>query len=352
VTGAGGDPARAGTARTRSWRAAAETLLALALAGAVSWGLASIGEVRNLALVFLPAVLYASVTWGVAAGSGAAVASLAAYNFFFLEPLNAFGLERGLGDLLTMAVFLAVAFITGSLAARARELARAAEAERFGSALLSSVSHDLRTPLATILGAATTLLSTAALDESRRAALARGIREEALRLDRFVANLLDMTRLRAGRLRPNLAPTEPGEVIGAALARLRGRLAGHELLIEVAADLPLAPLDPVLIDHVLQNLLDNAIRHTPEGRRIRLAAHSAEGGLAIVVEDEGSGVPAALREQLFGRTLAQSADTASSRAGLGLMICRGFVEAHAGTITVGESGFGGARFDIHLPAGP
>jgi two-component system sensor histidine kinase KdpD len=330
-------------------RAVAVASATTALATMVGTVLASFGESRNLALVFIPAVLYASISRGQAAGVAAALLGVVSFNFFFMEPYIAFGIY-GVIDVLTLAVLLAVAVITASLASRAREHARAAEAERFSVALLGSISHDIRTPLATILGAATTLLSHARLSPSDRDDLLTGIRDEAMRLDRFVGKLLDMTRLQSGHLKPNIEPMELADLVGTAVAKLRQRLRQHAVTVELPAELPLVALDPVLMEQVLENLLDNAARHTPAGRRIRIAAHPEGRRVELAIEDEGEGIPADDRARVFDKFFAvKRPGRRGAGTGLGLTICRGFVEAHGGSIKVGESSLGGARFVISLP---
>ena len=330
-------------------RAIAVAAAATAVATVVGVVLAAFGESRNLALVFIPAVLYASISRGRAAGVAAALLGIVSFNFFFMEPYNAFGIY-GVVDVLTLVVLLVVAFIPASLASRAREHARAAEAERFSAALLGSISHDMRTPLATILGAATTLLSPARLAPSDRDELLTGIRDEAMRLDRFVGNLLDMTRLQSGYLAPNLEPMELSDLVGTAVAKLRPRLRQHAVTIEVPSELPLVALDPVLMEQVLENLLDNAARHTPAGRRIRIVAQPEGGRVELAIEDEGEGIAADERGRVFDKFFAvKRPGRRGAGTGIGLTICRGFVEAHGGSIEVGESPLGGARLVISLP---
>lgn len=237
---------------------------------------------------------------------------------------------------------------------RAREEAEAAlrqvEAERLRNALLSSVSHDLRTPLTGIIGAAGSLVEgSEALTPEVRRELAQGIEEEAQRLSRLVTNLLHATRLEAGavRVRQTWFPLE--DVLGPALARLDEVLATHPLEVAMADDLPLLPGDPVLLEQALANLLENAAKHTPSGTRIVIRAWVEGKRVAIEVLDDGPGLPAGEEERIFEKFLRYPASTGPAGAGLGLAICRGVIEAHGGQITARNRSDGGASFLAWLP---
>jgi two-component system sensor histidine kinase KdpD len=228
----------------------------------------------------------------------------------------------------------------------------AAETERLRAALLTSISHDLRTPLASILGSASTLRSQyGSLDERSREELAGTIQEEAERLNRFIANLLDMTRLESGAIAPNLDFVDVGDIAGSAIRRASGVLARHEIRVEIASDLPMLKLDPVLFEQVLFNLLDNAAKYSPPGSKVEL--HAARDGSLIRLEvaDEGDGIPPGDLERIFDKFYrVQAVDRKRAGTGLGLAICRGFVEAMGGTIrAANRSDRRGALLSIMLP---
>ncbi len=230
----------------------------------------------------------------------------------------------------------------------------AAETDRLRAALLTSISHDLRTPLATILGAASSLQDYAPhLDDAARTELLRAIREEAERMNRFIANLLDMTRLESGALAPARGAADLGELVGSALARAAGVLKHHKVRAEIAPDLPLTALDVVLFEQVLFNLLDNAAKYTPDGGMILVRAwHDVEAAmLHVEVIDEGPGIPADALERVFDKfARVQSADRQRPGTGLGLAVCRGFVEAMGGRIAArNRSDRAGAVFAVALP---
>jgi two-component system sensor histidine kinase KdpD len=237
---------------------------------------------------------------------------------------------------------------------RARLLA---ETERLRTALLTSISHDLRTPLASILGAATSLRSYSdLLDAASRAELLQTIQDEAERLNRFVGNLLDMTRIESGALALRREPADLSELIGSALTRAAKVLAGHKVETDIAADLPLLDLDVVLFEQVLFNLLDNAAKYAPVGSTVSLRAWlDGAAGVKLQVCDEGGGIPPEALEHVFDKFVRiEATDRQRAGTGLGLAICRGFVEAMGGVIVASNRGVdgapGGAVFTITLPA--
>jgi two-component system sensor histidine kinase KdpD len=238
----------------------------------------------------------------------------------------------------------------------ARDLHQArlrAETDQLRAALLTSISHDLRTPLASILGSATSLASSQgeALDAATRQTLLETIVEEADRLNRFIGNLLDMTRLESGALRPRTSLTDLSDVLGAALSRAARILAHHQVDLDLAADLPLVRLDVVLFEQVLFNLFDNAAKYAPPGSLIRVTAEREDGQVMIRVIDEGPGIPPADVDRIFDKFFrARGTDRQRAGTGLGLAICRGFVEAMGGRImAANRTGRSGAVIMIALP---
>ncbi|XYD07999.1 sensor histidine kinase KdpD [Methylobacterium sp. NMS12] len=229
---------------------------------------------------------------------------------------------------------------------------RAAETDRLRQALLTSISHDLRTPLASVLGAASTLRDLeAALPADAKAELLATIIEESERLNRFIANLLDMTRLEAGAVAPNLSAQDVAETVDTALRRTQKTLADHRVAVDVEADLPPLALDPVLFEQVLVNLLDNAAKYAPEGSTVTVRARRADDRVRIAVLDEGDGLPEADVERVFDKFYrVRKGDRVRAGTGLGLAISRGFVEAMGGTVTAeNRPDRGGACFTVSLP---
>src|SRR3984893_5995129 len=213
---------------------------------------------------------------------------------------------------------------------------RTAETDRLRSALLTSISHDLKTPLAAVLGTAGTLRSMgSALNDDEKAELLATIIDESERLNRFIANLLDMTKLESGAVVPNVALHDLSEIVGSALERASKILAHHRVEVELAKDLPMVKVDPVLFDQVLFNLLDNASKYAPAGPTVRIQSWRDLDTVGLQVLDEGEGIPAAELEQIFDKFYrARKVDRVRAGTGLGLAISRGFVEAMDGTIPV------------------
>jgi two-component system sensor histidine kinase KdpD len=227
-----------------------------------------------------------------------------------------------------------------------------AEAERLRNALLTSVSHDLRTPLASIIGALTSLRAYGELyDKPTRDELIGTAQEEAERLNRFVGNLLDMTRLEAGGLVPKADPVDLGEVLGTVLHRTAGLLARHRVELSIAENLPMLAVDSVLLEQVLFNLLDNAAKYAPPDTTLEIRASAKPDAAVLEVIDEGPGIPDDALEAIFSKfTRLAEEDRRRAGTGLGLAICRGFVEAMGGTISAGNRlDRSGAVFKIILP---
>jgi two-component system, OmpR family, sensor histidine kinase KdpD len=249
-----------------------------------------------------------------------------------------------------MASQTALAVERCRLADEAQEARTQAETERARSVLLSSVSHDLRTPLAAITGAASSLRDGGpGLAEETRAGLAADIYEQAERLNRLIGNLLDMTRLESGALRVRTEWHSLEEVIGAALVRLETVLGERPVRVAVPEDLPLVPLDDVLFEQVVWNLVENAHKHAPAGSPIEIAAAIEGGEARVTVADRGPGLGPGEERRVFEKFYRGSAPSARPGFGLGLAICQGIVAAHGGRIEAANRPGGGALFTVRLP---
>jgi two-component system sensor histidine kinase KdpD len=217
------------------------------------------------------------------------------------------------------------------------------------NAILSSVSHDLRTPLATIAGAASSLLDESGqIDSTSKRDLARSIYEEAGRLDRLLKNLLDMMRLEAGAVQLNKDWHRLDEVVGVALGRLESRLRGRDVHTSIPPDLPLVMVDGVLLEQVMINLLENALKYAPAGTPIEISASAGDQELLVEVLDRGPGLPAGEETRIFDKFYRLQPDREGG-VGLGLTICRGIIEAHGGRIWAENRMGGGAVFRFSLP---
>jgi two-component system, OmpR family, sensor histidine kinase KdpD len=229
---------------------------------------------------------------------------------------------------------------------------RTVESERLRSALLTSISHDLKTPLASVLGAASTMRDLARnLSDAEKVDLLTTVIDESERLNRFIANLLDMTKLESGAIVPNTAPHDVGEIVGSALRRAGKILAHHKVSLELAADLPMLELDAVLFEQVLFNLLDNAAKYSPPDTTISIRSLRERDAVTLQVADEGEGIPSTELESVFDKFYrVQKGDHVRPGTGLGLAISRGFVEAMNGRITAANrTDRKGAVITIRLP---
>ncbi|MEO5955074.1 MAG: sensor histidine kinase KdpD [Nitrospiraceae bacterium] len=223
------------------------------------------------------------------------------------------------------------------------------ETERMRNAILSSVSHDLRTPLATITGSASSLLDEQGqLDPAARLELVRSIYREADRLDRLLKNLLDMMRIEAGAVQLSKEWHPIDEVVGAALARLEGRLRDHTVNTAFPADLPLVLVDGVLLEQVMINLVENAVKYAPSGSAIDLSASASDREVVVEVADRGPGIPVGEETRIFDK-FYRAKPAREGGVGLGLTICRGIIEAHGGRIWAENRRGGGAMFRFAVP---
>ena len=232
---------------------------------------------------------------------------------------------------------------------------RTIEAERLRSAVLTSLSHDLKTPLAAVIGTASTLRDySARLSEVEKLDLVVTIIEESERLNRFIANLLDMIKLESGAVVAKRSLHDVSEIVGGALRRTERILARHHVVLELETSLPMLALDPVLFEQALFNLLDNAGKYAPSGTTIRIVGRREGDSVRLQVLDEGAGVPEADLEQIFDKFYrAEKGDHVRAGTGLGLAIARGFIEAMGGTILAGNrTDRSGAVFTIRLPVPP
>jgi len=231
----------------------------------------------------------------------------------------------------------------------AEQSAMLRESERLFTTLLNSISHELRTPIATITGAASSLLDPATSTQpAARQQLTHDIQSAADRLNRLVENLLDMSRLESGRMTLKRDWCDIGEIISTAVERVDPCQNTHGMSIHIAPDLPLIQVDFVLIEQVLVNLLDNACSYTPPATAIEIRAQAQRNDLVIQIADSGPGIPAELLGRIFDK-FYRLPGTATGGTGLGLSISRGLIEAHDGTLEAGNRPEGGAVFTIRLP---
>jgi len=302
----------------------------------------------NVALLYLLGVVMVALRHGRGPVVAASLLNLAAFNFFFVPPRGTFHVDDP-QYLLTFAIMLAVGLVISGLTDRVRARAEAqaaleveAETERVRSALLASISHDLRTPLAVITGSASTLAERGErLAGEERAALARNIYDQARDVSEHVTKVLQMTRLESGAIRLERDWGSINEIAEAVLRRLRDRLSTHLMMLDLPEESPLVRVDASLIEQVLGNLLENAAQHTPPRTLIRVRAQVVAAELVVSVEDFGPGLPQGEIERIF--------DKFHRGAGLGLAICRAIIELHGGRIWAERLPGVGTAFRFALP---
>jgi len=250
----------------------------------------------------------------------------------------------------TFASQIGLAIERARLAETAEAARVAAEAESVRNTLLASISHDLRTPLAVIAGAGSTLAEHGAtLNAGTRESLARSIETKAREMSEVVSNVLDLTRFEAGKIELRLDWQTLDDLVGAALHSLGERLASYPVDVDLPSDLPAVHVDATLVVQVFTNLLDNVIKYTPPGTRVRISAAAEGPFVRVTVDDNGPGLPGDDPRRLFDKFQRGHDEGSIVGVGLGLAICRAIVHAHGGEIEAGTRPGGGARFEFTLP---
>jgi len=299
----------------------------------------------NIAMVYLLGVVVIALRFSRGAAVATSLLSVAAFDVFFVPPALTFAVSDA-QYLFTFAIMLVVALVISTLTS----IVRQAETEQVRNTLLASVSHDLRTPLAIIAGASSSLTEKGRrMAEEERAALARSIFEQTQQMAELVSNVLQMTSLEHGALQPRKDWVAFGELVASVLARLRERLAAHAVRVDVPADLPLLRVDATLVEQVLGNLLENAAKYTPAGTAVLLRAQLREAELLVSVEDSGPGLPPGDAGLLFAKFTRGASEGAVGGVGLGLAICRAIVRLHQGRIWAERLSAGGTAFRFTLP---
>jgi two-component system sensor histidine kinase KdpD len=334
-----------------AWAAGATLVCTLA-------GLAIRGrfDLVNIAMVYLLGVALVALRYSRGPTIFATVLSIAAFDVLFVPPQGTFTVDDA-QYLLTFAIMLAVGLIISRLTEFVRRQAQeqakleaAAQTERLRSTLLASISHDLRTPLAVMTGASSSLAERGErLSAEERQGLARSVYEQAREMSERVAKLLQMTRLESGAITLERDWDAIADIAGAVLARLRERLANHRVVLELPDDLPLVRVDAALIDQALANLLENAAIHTQPGTVVRLRAWRSGQELVVSVEDYGAGLPQGDEERIFAKFEHGVAEGRPGGVGLGLAISRAIVVLHGGRAWAERLPLGGSAFRFTLP---
>lgn len=340
----------------RRWTGYAWAVAATAACSLIGLVMQSRFDLVNIAMVYLLAVVTVALRHPRGPAILTAMLSVAAFDFLFVPPRDTFTVDD-VQYLLTFAIMLGVALVISRLVENVRQQARQqaalelqTETERMRSALLASISHDLRTPLAVMAGASSSLAERGErLSAQERRALAESVFDQARELSEHVAKVLQMTRLETGVLKVNRDWASPGEIVGSVIARLGARMEEHRLIVEVPDDLPLVRVDAGLIEQALGNLLENAAKHTPQGTVVRLRVQTRNGQLLVSVEDFGR--PASERdlEKVFDKFHRGAMEGGAGGMGLGLAICRAIVRLHDGHAWAERLAAGGMAFRFTLP---
>lgn len=368
-----------GTEPPPAWLGAVATVATVVVGTLIVYPLKSVAPVVSLGVVYLPAILLISTVWGLRMGLFASIASAAAFNFFQIPPLHRFTIAEE-ENWVALAAFVIAAAVSSTVAGLAR--ARAVEAERrreeadralaeleeltrerdrmqaeavqaeavrrsdeLKTVLLRSISHDLRTPLTSII-AGGSALGSESLTADERAELSEGIVGEGRRLSRLVENLLDISRLEAGKAEPHRGPADLGEVLEAAR---QGQGGPEQIRLALDDELPLVDVDAAQLERAFANLLENALRYG-DGRPVLVRSRVVVGNIVVRVVDQGPGIPEREWKRIFEPF--QHGDAASTGSGLGLAIAKGFVEANGGEIAVESLPGQGTSFVVTLPPHP
>ena len=313
-------------------------------------------DLVNIAMVYLLAVVIVALKFSRGPAILASILSVGAFDYLFVPPRGTFTVDD-VQYLLTFAIMLAVGLIISRLVLSIRRQSAAqaaleieAETERIRSALLASISHDLRTPLAVMAGASSSLAESGErLTPAERHALAKSVFEQAREMSEHVNKVLQMTRLETGAIKVQRDWASLAEITGSALSRLEERMAAHRVIIELSEDLPLVRVDATLIEQALGNLLENCAKHTPPGTIVRLRAEPRAEEILVSVEDYSGGIPEGNIERVFEKFNRGSVEDTGTGMGLGLPICRAIVRLHGGKAWAERIPAGGTAFRFTLP---
>ncbi len=343
--------ARSFVTRLREYLAAVAGVAVLTLG---CWFLTPLTGYRAISLIYLVGVLLAGMLLNRGAVFLVAALSALSWNFLFIPPLFTFHIAK-VEDALMFVTYFVAAIIVGTLTARlkarehlAAQIQIAERSEQLRKTLLDCVSHELKTPISAIGAASEALASQPNSGEVARQC-ATEIRDGARRLNRVVDNLLSMTRLESGVIRPKLEWCDIRDLLESAVESEREAVNGRSVNFDVADNLPVVLLDHALVEQAVAKLVANAGSYTPAHAPINISARCQDGELFISVSDSGPGIPQGKQERLFEK-FYRGDQTKTGGLGLGLSIARGFVQAHGGAVTAENRPEGGARFTITLPA--
>ncbi len=332
------------------------SLLLVGIISLVCFGFSSFIGYRVVAFILLVTVSLIAITFDILPVLVAAVLSSLAWNFFFIPPRFTFHIGAT-DDLILFVMYFIIALVNAVLTHKikqiqkeARQKEEKASAVKLYNTLLNSLSHELRTPIATIIGAADTLLANnMKLTEEDKGELLAEISKASFRLNQQVENLLSMSRLESGFLQPKIDWCDINEIIYEAIKRIEENKCTQKISVNINPNLPLFKLDKGMLEQIIYNLLNNACLYTPWNSEIHLTALCHTNTLQIIIEDNGKGFPEEEIKNVFGK-FYRLKNSKTGGTGLGLSIVKGFTEALGGTIRLENVRTGGARFTISIPA--
>ncbi len=306
-------------------------------------------EPTNIVMFYLLAVVFVAIRWGRGPAIATSIISVLVFDFFLVPPY----LTLSVADieyLFTFAAFLVVGIVVSTFASKVREQIIQRQTEKLHSALLSSISHDLKTPLVSITGALTALLDrNSNLDEQHKRELLETARGESGRLNRIVNNLLDMTKMESGVLRISKKPCDLRDLIGACLEQLKDKIGSREIKIDIPKDFPEIAVDFPFILKAFFNVIDNALKYSPDSSPVEIRAAVVERKAQVKIRDYGLGIPREDLKRIFEKFYRVERSYNVLGTGLGLCISKGIIEAHGGDISVDSTPGKGSTFTVELP---
>ena len=306
-------------------------------------------EPTNIVMFYLLAVVIAAICWGQGPAIATSVLSVLAFDFFLVPPYLTLSVEH-LQYIFTFIAFLIVGLVVSTLASKMREQVIQRQTEKLQTALLNSISHDLKTPLASITGSLTAFLDNdSGLEDATGKELLENAFEESTRLNRLVGNLLDMTKMEAGALRISRKPCELRDVLGVSLEQLKEKIGARNIRIDIPGDFPEIPMDFIFMVKVFANLIDNALKYSSADTWIDIKASALRDKVKIEIKDQGIGIPSGDLKRVFEKFYRVERPQQITGTGLGLSICKGIIEAHGGQILAQNNPEQGTTFIIIIP---
>jgi len=306
-------------------------------------------EPANIVMLYLLAVVIVAIKWGQGPAVMTSILSVLFFDFFLIPPYLTFGVDR-LQYIFTFVGLMVVGIVISTLASRTRQAIIQRQMEELHTALLNSVSHDLRTPLVSVTGAITTIINKGSvMSEASRRELLETAYEEANRLNNLVGNLLDMAKMEAGSLQICRNPCDLRDLVGASLEESNKIITGRTVKIDIPVHFPEIPVDFSLMMKVFTNLIGNAVKYSPSSSIISITAAVLQDKAKIEIKDAGCGIPKDDIKRIFEKFYRGGNVRHVTGSGLGLSICKGIIEAHSGRIEARNNSDAGATFTIFLP---